>query len=122
MYLFPERKTSVPSQQTNETSNLSLAWLHIYSFLCTHMIETFNLSFTQMPYYKHSKTCNLHLASHKQKLLASWNHELHVFTVYWVVYRLVRDGSSYSGALQKMLCCLIQVVAVVISLLRDYLH
>jgi hypothetical protein len=25
MYLFPERKTSVPSQQTNETSNLSLA-------------------------------------------------------------------------------------------------
>jgi hypothetical protein len=134
IYMFPERRTSMPShthththththKHTTGTSNLSFALLHTYSLLYTHMTETFDLSFAQIPYYKYiSKTCNLHLASHEQKLLASGNHELHIFTVYWVVCRLASDGSSYSGTLQKMLCCLIQVVAVVISLLTDYLH
>jgi len=76
MYLFPERRISVPSlththTHTTETSNISLALVHTYS-LYMHMTETFDLGFTQIPSYKDtSKTCNLHFASHERKLLAS---------------------------------------------------
>jgi hypothetical protein len=58
--------------RTHEISDLSLALLHTYSLLYTHVTETFDLSFAQIPNYKYtSKTCYLHLTSHEWKLLAS---------------------------------------------------
>ena len=72
MYLFPGRTSMRLHTHTAETSNLSFALLHTYSLLYAHMTETFDLSFAQIPCYKYtSKTCNLHLALHERKLLAS---------------------------------------------------